>query len=264
MGQGEAETTPVGGNQLVAYNLRRARELRGWTQEEAAERLEPFLGVRWDGPTFSVAERWRPKKGQKARKFDPDDIIAFAKAFRVPVTWFLLPPEPQDGLRFVQAPGQAGRGEGVSPGAMVELVLGTEEGWTLIEGRLTDLFKVLPSKLASDLQRRVAMYAFTEAAAVLHGSSAALSETEAHLREAADLLANARRASMGRIIRESFGDEFQAEVEKLAGDRQALKELEERVLRREPSPGEQPATAEPTEGTEMEKAKPKRSGRKER
>lgn len=44
-------------NRVVAYNLARARSLRGWTQEQAAERLEPFLGVRWSKATFSAAER---------------------------------------------------------------------------------------------------------------------------------------------------------------------------------------------------------------
>ena len=33
-------------NQIVAYNFRRARELRGMTQDQAAAALEPFTGVR--------------------------------------------------------------------------------------------------------------------------------------------------------------------------------------------------------------------------
>src|SRR5437660_324670 len=33
-------------NEIVAYNFRAARELRGWTQEETALQLERFLGQR--------------------------------------------------------------------------------------------------------------------------------------------------------------------------------------------------------------------------
>ena len=42
-------------NQVVAHNLRRARELRGWTQKRAAEQLVRF-GVKWSLSSFSVAE----------------------------------------------------------------------------------------------------------------------------------------------------------------------------------------------------------------
>ncbi len=44
-------------NQVVAYNLTRAREHRGWTQDEAAEALAPYLGTRWSKASFSQAER---------------------------------------------------------------------------------------------------------------------------------------------------------------------------------------------------------------
>ena len=44
-------------NQIIAYNLTEARGLRGWTQEEAAAKLEPYVGARWSKATFSSAER---------------------------------------------------------------------------------------------------------------------------------------------------------------------------------------------------------------
>jgi hypothetical protein len=34
-------------NQVVAYNLVRARLLRSWTQKQAAEALAPYLGTCW-------------------------------------------------------------------------------------------------------------------------------------------------------------------------------------------------------------------------
>jgi hypothetical protein len=84
----EEPTTP---NQLVAFNLKLARNLRGWTQDEAAIRLEPLLGTRWSKAVFSAAER--SVDGRRAREFTADEIVAFALAFRLPVAWFFLPPD---------------------------------------------------------------------------------------------------------------------------------------------------------------------------
>jgi transcriptional regulator with XRE-family HTH domain len=79
-------------NQVVAYNLGRAREARGWSQEEAGRRLEPFLGTPWSKATFSQAER--SVDPGRSRGFSADEIVAFARCFGYPVTWFFLPPPP--------------------------------------------------------------------------------------------------------------------------------------------------------------------------
>src|SRR5438094_1736388 len=81
---------PLTPNQVVAWNLAQARAWRGWTQAQAAEALEPFLGVRWSTASFSAAER--SVTGKVVRNFTADEIVAFARAFEVPVTWFFLPP----------------------------------------------------------------------------------------------------------------------------------------------------------------------------
>ena len=82
-------------NQLVAFNLRQARLRKGWTQEETAERLEPFLGERWSKATFSVAERSVDEEGRR-RVFSADEIYAFARAFELPVSFFLAPTPIED------------------------------------------------------------------------------------------------------------------------------------------------------------------------
>lgn len=83
-------------NQVVALNLRRARVLRGWTQMQAAERLEPFLGQRWSKATFSAAERSFDHP-ERIRQFTADEMTAFSAAFELPVPFFFLPPdEPND------------------------------------------------------------------------------------------------------------------------------------------------------------------------
>lgn len=80
-------------NQVVAYNLRMARELRGWTQEELADRLEPYLGQRLTQASVSAMERaW---DGTRRREFDAHELLVFAMVFDLPIVWFLLPP-PRD------------------------------------------------------------------------------------------------------------------------------------------------------------------------
>ena len=44
-------------NEIVAYNFRAARELRGWTQEETARALERLLGQRLPQASISAIER---------------------------------------------------------------------------------------------------------------------------------------------------------------------------------------------------------------
>lgn len=80
-------------NQVVAYNVRAARELRGWTQEETADRLEPYLGQRLTQAAVSAIERaW---DGDRRREFDAHELLIFAMVFDLPIIWFLLPP-PRD------------------------------------------------------------------------------------------------------------------------------------------------------------------------
>lgn len=77
-------------NQVVAYNVRAARELRGWTQEEVSERLEPYLGQRLSQAGISAVERaW---DGDRRREFDAHELLVFALVFDLPMLWFLLPP----------------------------------------------------------------------------------------------------------------------------------------------------------------------------
>ncbi len=77
-------------NQVVAYNVRAARELRGWTQEEFADRLEPYLGQRLTQASVSAIERaW---DNDRRREFDAHELLIFGLVFDLPIVWFLLPP----------------------------------------------------------------------------------------------------------------------------------------------------------------------------
>ena len=84
-------------NEVVAYNFKAARELRGLTQEETAQLLERFLGQRLPQASISAIER--AYEGDRRREFDAHEILAFALAFDLPLVWFFLPP-PGDTRRL--------------------------------------------------------------------------------------------------------------------------------------------------------------------
>jgi hypothetical protein len=78
-------------NQLVARNLKRAREAMGQTQEIAAQRLEPYLGRRWSVASFSDAER--SALNGRTREFSANELVAFARAFEKPIAYFFEAPD---------------------------------------------------------------------------------------------------------------------------------------------------------------------------
>jgi hypothetical protein len=81
-------------NQVVAYNLARIRKTLGLAQDQAADRLAPYLGERWSKAVYSAAER--SYHGKRVRHFTADDLTAFALAFGVPVWYFFVPPKAED------------------------------------------------------------------------------------------------------------------------------------------------------------------------
>jgi hypothetical protein len=78
--------------QIVAWNLEKIRSFRGLSQDEAAAMLESYLGRRMSRAAFSHAERCLDKG--RIRRFDADEIVAFARAFGVAIPYFFGPAEP--------------------------------------------------------------------------------------------------------------------------------------------------------------------------
>lgn len=109
-------------NQIVAFNVVKARLLRGWTQEEAADALAPYLGTRLSTASFSAIER--SVDVGRAREFSANELLAFARGFRVPLMWFFTPPSTWEGVG-ISTP-DAGP-EGLDPMVMLDAVLGTPE-----------------------------------------------------------------------------------------------------------------------------------------
>lgn len=93
--------TPINVNQIVAANLRRAREDVGLTQTQIAAQLAAITGRTHTKATISAMER--SATGGKRREFDAHQLAQFALLFGLPVAWFMTAPveyqdEPLDHL----------------------------------------------------------------------------------------------------------------------------------------------------------------------
>ncbi len=82
-------------SQVVAHNVTLARELRGLTQVQVAERLTRFTGTKWSQATVAQAEG--SVSGQRIRQFTANELVALARTFDLPVLFFFLPPDDGDG-----------------------------------------------------------------------------------------------------------------------------------------------------------------------
>ena len=82
-------------SQVVAHNLTRARELRGLTQAEIADRLSRFTGASWTATTVAQAEG--SVAGNRVRQFTANELVALARTFDLPVLYFFLPPGSGEG-----------------------------------------------------------------------------------------------------------------------------------------------------------------------
>jgi hypothetical protein len=109
-------------NQIVAHNIAKARLFRGWTQDQAAEACEPYLGTRLSTASWSALER--SVDGNRIRQIDANELIAFARAFDLPVGFFLTPPSAWDG--HVVATPDASPG-GLEPEELFDVVIGTPD-----------------------------------------------------------------------------------------------------------------------------------------
>jgi transcriptional regulator with XRE-family HTH domain len=128
-------------NQIVAYNLFQARKLRGWKQTEASEHLEPHLGVRWSKATYSAAERSFERQ-DRVREFTADEIMAFARAFRVPILWFFLPPDQPADSRSSFVTGH----NPLDYSQFLRLLFGDAEEQQTLKERLTTVMEEVPAE----------------------------------------------------------------------------------------------------------------------
>ncbi len=109
-------------NQIVAHNIAKARLLRAWTQDQAAEACAPYLGARLSPASWSALER--SVDGGRIREITADELIGFARGFALPVGFFLTPPSVWDG-HVVNTP-DAGA-DGLDPIELFDVVIGTPD-----------------------------------------------------------------------------------------------------------------------------------------
>lgn len=149
-------------NQVVAYNLPRARLFKGWTQEEAAEALAPYLGTRWSVANFSAIER--SVDGGRIRQFTADHLLALSRGFELPIGFFLTPPGDDPRRVRIATPDTRKQG-GADAMVLLDAVLGTEDnlevweqvlatiGWAaggravLVDGKWVDKDRVVADQL---------------------------------------------------------------------------------------------------------------------
>src|SRR6056297_3582183 len=130
------ETVKITPNQIVAFNLTEARRLRGWTQEEAAAELEPYVGARWSKATFSSAER--SIDGRRVRQFTADEIVAFSRCFDVPIGYFFMPPRPSQSETPVRFATAEDRDLGLSLAELLDAIFGTPGEREVMSARLNE------------------------------------------------------------------------------------------------------------------------------
>ena len=188
-------------NQVVAYNLTRARELKGWTQDQAGEALEPYLGVRWSKASISQAER--SVAGGFVRNFTADEIVAFARAFDQPVTWFFMAPPPwaAPGLPTkLDVPDEPVFGEVVA--ALVDLVFGDEFQQAQLALRLDAFLADLGPAGLTRAQSRITALAGQRVAALVRHSFADIGRWQMSLRSLANQLEDLERRAKRMVAAE--------------------------------------------------------------
>ena len=226
-------------NQVVAYNLARARAMRGWTQDQAAEALAPYLGTRWSKASLSQAER--SVGGRFVRNFNADEIVAFARAFELPVTWFFLPPPPESSpgvpMRLATPDAQP-FGEMVA--LLVDLVFGDDYQQALLSMRLDAFLDALGTGPLTKAQERVAGLVRARVEALVRHSFRDLGQWQTMLRGVANQLEDLERRAHGGLTIEEQAmtvDERMKRLRDLAPD--APEPWEESPTRAEPTPGDE-------------------------
>lgn len=189
-------------NQVVAYNLARARADRGWTQDQARKALAPFLGTLWSKANYSAAER--SVAGGRIRQFDADEIVAFARGFGVPIGWFFMPPDPAaaDGATIRLETPDSPLG-GAPMGELVDLVFGDPESVAILSLILRRTLSGYGDTGLSDAERRIADLAWMLRAQIVRHSFSDIDRSATSLHALAnqleDLVSQAKTAAYDEL-----------------------------------------------------------------
>ncbi len=184
-------------NQIISHNVTKARALRGWTQEQAADALAPYLGVKLSAASFSALERsaW---KVERIKQFSADELLALSRGFDLPIGYFFTPPPPADDAGL-HAPDAGWKG--LDPIVLLDAILGTPDNREYWEQDLLEYSastapaprskREKPSVSPSDLADRLGPLGNTRSKALLRqvfGDLPDASDTLERLAEAIRLL----------------------------------------------------------------------------
>jgi hypothetical protein len=182
-------------NQVIAFNLARARERQGWTLNEAAERLEPYVGSRWSKANLSAAER--SIAGERIRNFDADEIVAFARCFELPIAFFFLPPPPWAGELAMRLTTPDAEQLGIEIGTLIDLIYGDPIQAGALTERMKDFLDRAGEERLTYAQQQIAWAVKDRINAIAYTAFGDLADLQATLLDAArrlrDLETKAKR-----------------------------------------------------------------------
>lgn len=126
-------------HQVVAYNFRRAREEKGWTQAQTSEALEPYLGYKLNQAGVSAVEK--TFDSDRRRNLDVAEVVAYSRCFRRPIGWFFLPP-PGCGDHFIEPVDNSGDQPDLLRAVdLMTHIVGTPHGAASFRDRITELLQ---------------------------------------------------------------------------------------------------------------------------
>jgi transcriptional regulator with XRE-family HTH domain len=183
-------------NQVVAYNMGRARALRGWTQEDAANELSHYLTHRMSRASYSAIER--SIGGGRVKQFSADELVALARAFGLPLLWFFLPPPLEDdpGLHIPHASSR-----GLEFSEFLDIVFGTSETQAPYREALREwAAQALDEGLLLKVERQLSGIDQAQVEALVGEAIGDVPGAQATLRKAAELLED-----LARMIQQGTG-----------------------------------------------------------
>lgn len=151
-----------------------------------------------------MSQAERSVAGRHIRQFDIDELVAFARAFDLPIGWFLLPPPPwaQPGVPVKLDTPDAGE-FGHTLGILIDLVFGTPEHQGLLAARLEAFLEQNGDLPLAEHQERIQALVRAKTAALATSALDDLEHWQTMLRGLAnqleDLEARARRAAAAEL-----------------------------------------------------------------
>ena len=192
-------------NQIVAFNLTVARQLRGWTQEQAAVQLERFVGARWSKATFSSAER--SIDGRRIRQFTADEIVAFSRCFDVPIGFFFMPPRPSESEAPVRFATAENDDYGLSLAELLDAIFGTPGEREVMSGRLNDYLGEIPMQDLTEAQDRLTWQAEDALNAVVMKQLGRFDDWEDSLVELTSQVRSWKNSAKAKAVRRALEEE---------------------------------------------------------